>query len=61
MKAKQRAAVAGIVMALANDDRIKNVYSYELATRISLSGTAENNHVNFYDDSRSWPHHGERQ
>lgn len=43
MKTKQRAAVAGIIMALANDDRIKNVYSYELATHISLSGTAENN------------------
>lgn len=41
MKAKQRAAVAEIIMALTNDGRIKNVYSYELATYISLSGTAE--------------------
>lgn len=53
MKAKQRAAVAGISMALANDGQIKNVYSYESAAHISLSGTAENNHVNVYDYSRS--------
>lgn len=53
MKAKQRAAVAEIIMALTNDGRIKNVYSYELATYISLSGTAEKSHVNAYDYSRS--------
>lgn len=47
MKAKQRTAVSGIIMALANNGQIKNVYSYELATHISLSGTAENNHVKF--------------
>lgn len=53
MKAKQRAAVAEIIMALTNDGRIKNVYSYELATYISLSGTAEKSYVNAYDYSRS--------
>ena len=53
MKAKQRAAVAEIIMALTNDGRIKIVYSYELATYISLSGTAEKSHVNAYDYSRS--------
>ena len=53
MKAKQRAAVAEIIMALTNDGRIKNVHSYELATYISLSGTAEKSHVNAYDYSRS--------
>ena len=40
-------------MALTNDGRIKNVYNYELATYISLSGTAEKSHVNAYDYSRS--------
>ena len=53
MKAKQRAAIAGIIIALANDRQIKNIYSYDLATHIFLSGTVENNHVNIYDYSRS--------
>ena len=53
MKAKQRAAIAGIIVALVNNSQIKNVYSYELATHISLTGTAKNNHVNVYDYSRS--------
>lgn len=38
MKAKQRAAVAEIIMALTNDGRIKNVYSYELATYVQRRG-----------------------
>ncbi len=53
MKANQRAAVAGIIMALTNDGHIKNVYSYELATYIFLSGSVEKNHVSIYDYSRS--------
>lgn len=53
MNARQRAAVAGIIIALVNDSRIQTVYSYESATYISLSGTVENNRVNVFDYSRS--------
>lgn len=52
MKAKQRAAVAGIIMAITNGDQIKNVYSYELATHIFLSGIVKNTLVSIYDYSR---------
>ena len=53
MKANQRAAVAGIIMALINDNQIRTVYSYELASHISLSGTVKKNQVKVYDYSRS--------
>lgn len=53
MNSKQRTAIAGIIMALANHISIKSVYSYELAAYVSVSGTAETEKVNVYDYSRS--------
>lgn len=53
MNSNQRACIAGIANAIANKKRISNVYSYELSTFISISGTVSESTVNVFDYSRS--------
>lgn len=53
MNKNQRTAIAGIILALSNSGKVKNTYSYELASWASLSGLAGDRTVSVYDHSRS--------
>lgn len=53
MNSNQRACIAGIANAIINKKKITNVYSYEIATYISVSGTVNESNVNIFDYSRS--------
>ena len=53
MNSNQRACIAEIANAIVNKKKITSVYSYELSSYISISGTADENNVNIFDYSRS--------
>lgn len=53
MNRNQRTAIAGIILALSNNTKVKSTYSYELSSYVSLSGSTGNRKVNVYDYSRS--------
>lgn len=53
MNSNQRACVAGIANAIVNKKKINSIYSYELSTYISISGTINENNINVFDYSRS--------
>lgn len=52
MKENQRAAIAAVAVALTNNCTISSVYSYELATYITLSVKVTSDSVSIYDYSR---------
>jgi hypothetical protein len=53
MNSNQRACIAGIANAIVNNKKINSVYSYELSTHISISGTVSASNINIFDHSRS--------
>lgn len=53
MNSNQRACIAEIANAIITKKKITSIYSYELSTYISISGTADENNVNIFDYSRS--------